>query len=170
MAKIIFEDKVNTKQSSTPRRNSIIDEDINDIKASINSLYDGLVYSSTEVKTNKKWVDDKDIYKKTLIINRTAMTLENNYFTLPVSTLKIDNLFVDKEHSYWENVNGNTTKKFPIENHTFTTTNTYTNFKDNSMGVILDTSEIKLFVGGATLSTLIAGTTTLYLSIEYTKE
>lgn len=170
MAKITFEDKVNTKQSTKPRKNSVIAKDINDIKASINSLYDGLVYSTTEVKTNKKWVDDKDIYKKTLIINRTAMTVASNYFSLPVSTLKIDNLFIDKEHSYWENVNGNTTKKFPVENHTFTTTNTYTNFKDNSMGVIPDTSEIKLFVGGATITTLLSGTTTLYLSIEYTKK
>ena len=40
MAKIDFEDKVNLGISPKPRKNKITAEDLNDIKESVNTLYD----------------------------------------------------------------------------------------------------------------------------------
>jgi hypothetical protein len=40
MAKIAFENKENINQDSIPRKNQIVIEDLNEIKESVNSLYD----------------------------------------------------------------------------------------------------------------------------------
>jgi len=40
MAKITFENKENIDQDSIPRKNQIVIEDLNEVKESVNALYD----------------------------------------------------------------------------------------------------------------------------------
>lgn len=45
MAKINFEDKVTTRQTGLPRKNSFTADDANEIKTSVNELYENSVYT-----------------------------------------------------------------------------------------------------------------------------
>ena len=44
MAKITFENKENIDQDSIPRKNQIVIEDLNEVKESVNALYDTKQY------------------------------------------------------------------------------------------------------------------------------
>lgn len=92
MAKITYTNKVTLNpQPSIADENKVTSGDMNEIKSSVNILYDnqgdlsslqtttksslvgavnelksGEVYSSSEIKTNKVWIDGKPIYRKVL--------------------------------------------------------------------------------------------------------
>ena len=173
MAKIQFEDKVATKTSSKPRINSVTHEDINEIKVSVNSLYDDIIFTSNEVKTNKKWVDGKDIYKNTLILEGSNITsgIANNIKSIDVSTLGIDTLFYDLVHSNLKiSPNSAITNQYPALCVGFNGSNV-TNIKANSITILDFTSgNIKLFIGDTLKSSIsTAVSSSLCLSIEYTK-
>ncbi len=54
MARIAYEDKVSTRESSLPRKNSITAEDLIEIKESVNALYDEIEDGGFEVQVNKQ--------------------------------------------------------------------------------------------------------------------
>lgn len=173
MAKITFEDKVATKQSSVPRINSIIDDDINEIKASINSLYDDIIFTSTERKTNRKWVDGKDIYENTLILEggNIVSGISNNIKSIDISSLGVDTLFYDLSHSNLKvSPNNAITYQYPAICVGFNGSNV-TNIKANSITILdFTNNNIRLFIGdtiNSSISTAI--NSSLCLSIEYTK-
>lgn len=92
MAKITYTNKVTLNpQPSIADENKVTSGDMNEIKSSVNTLYDnqgdlsslqtttksslvgavnelksGEVYSSSEVKTNKVWIDGKPIYRQVI--------------------------------------------------------------------------------------------------------
>jgi hypothetical protein len=103
MAKITWTNKTTLNpQPSIARENKVIDDDMNEIKQvvntnddnvgdltnldttdkssivnAINEVLDGDVYSTTEVKTNKVWIDSKPIYRK--VIQATSPSSTNNW-------------------------------------------------------------------------------------------
>lgn len=103
MAKLTYANKAALNENpSIAAQNKITDDDINEIKTvvnenddnvgdlttlktttqtsvvdSINELVDGQVYSSTEVKTNKTWIDGKPIYRKVMNITSGMSTSFN---------------------------------------------------------------------------------------------
>lgn len=100
MAKITYKNKVAlSPQPSISAENKVTDADMNEIKTSVNTLYDnqgdltsltttdksnlvgainelkdGEINSTTEVKTNAVWTDGKPIYKK--VIRSTLPNLQ----------------------------------------------------------------------------------------------
>lgn len=56
MGKITYDDKVRTRESGLPRINSVTDDDLNEVKDSVNSLYD-----ATESSINDSHVQNSDI-------------------------------------------------------------------------------------------------------------
>lgn len=80
---ITFQDKVSLNTDpDVPEINKITDQNINDLKAGINtneSEIDDLktltVYSTTETQTDKKWINNKPIYRK--VIQLTPITTTN---------------------------------------------------------------------------------------------
>ena len=111
MSMITFADKVTLNpQPSVARENKVIDDDMNEIKSvinnkvgdvdnldttsntivgAINELKNGEIYSTTETKTNKVWINNKPIYRIVYHIN--SVIDGNNYFG---STIGIDE-FID---------------------------------------------------------------------------
>ena len=93
MAKITYANKVALNpQPSISEENKVTDTDMNEIKTSVNTLYDNQgdlsslattdkssmvnainelknaeTYSTSEIKTNKVWIDGKPIYSKVII-------------------------------------------------------------------------------------------------------
>lgn len=66
MAKITFEDKVALNpQPSVANINKVSDADMNEIKSSVNTLYDYHTYSSTE-QVIGVWEDGKPLYRKVI--------------------------------------------------------------------------------------------------------
>lgn len=100
MAKITYTDKVTlNEQPSISAENKVTDDDMNEIKnvvntnddnvgtlsnlkttaktstvTAINELVDGETYSTTEVKTNKVWTNNKPIYRK--VVESTLPSLQ----------------------------------------------------------------------------------------------
>ena len=74
MAKIQFEDKVALNENANiPDINKCKATDMNEIKSVVNGNDDEFIqykmsdtYSTDEVKTNKKWIDGKPIYRKVI--------------------------------------------------------------------------------------------------------
>lgn len=102
-------EKINFVNNSTPALNSTnlnkLQDNIEDsIKSQktlsdtdtyscnyINEIKDGEVYSTTETKTNKKWINGKPIYRK--VINKTTAISANNWTPFYYSTdLGISNI------------------------------------------------------------------------------
>lgn len=77
MAKITYDDKVTLNpQPSVANINKTTASDMNEIKQVVNEnddtvqeIINGEVYSTNEVKTNKKWIDGKPIYRIVLEFN-----------------------------------------------------------------------------------------------------
>ena len=108
MAVITYDDKVALNpQPSVAAENKVQDSDMNEIKSvvntnygevgditnltttnkssvvnAINELKDAEIYSTTEVKTNRVWIDNKPIYRKVIDIgalpNATAKAVNHN--------------------------------------------------------------------------------------------
>ena len=100
MAKLTYANKTALNENpSIAAQNKITDNDMNEIKevvnenddnvgnlatlktstkssvvGSINELVDSEVYSSTETKTNKVWIDGKPIYRKVFTYSNVAIT------------------------------------------------------------------------------------------------
>lgn len=117
MAKITYTDKVTlNEQPSISAENKVTDDDMNEIKnvvntnddnvgtlsnlkttaktstvTAINELVDGETYSTTEVKTNRTWIDGKPIYR--LVVDYTIARSTNAWNA--VNTLNnIDKIFI----------------------------------------------------------------------------
>lgn len=89
MSQITFANKVAlVNQPDVANENKVTDSDMNEIKTAhndtdnnVNNLINGEVYSTSEIKTNKVWIDNKPIYRK--VINFGA--LPSSASTLSVS-------------------------------------------------------------------------------------
>lgn len=77
MAKITYDDKVTLNpQPSVANINKTTASDMNEIKQVVNEnddtvqeIINGEVYSTTEVKTNKVWINNKPIYRTVVAVN-----------------------------------------------------------------------------------------------------
>lgn len=81
MAKISYANKETlNEQTSIADKNKVKASDMNEIKTSVNDLYDTVsaqatsitnlqTYSTTETNTGQKWKDGKDIYRKVIVVN-----------------------------------------------------------------------------------------------------
>lgn len=90
MAKITYTNKVTlNEQPSIADENKVTDDDMNEIKQVVNNnddtvqgIINGEKYSTTEVKTNKTWIDGKPIYRKVINIgylpNKNAKLTNHN--------------------------------------------------------------------------------------------
>ena len=113
MAKITYDDKVTlNEQPSIADVNKVTDDDMNEIKSvvntnddnvgtlsslktniktstvnAINELVDSQVYSTTEVKTNKVWVNNKPIYRKCASIDNYGTLQQDATISFPISNL-----------------------------------------------------------------------------------
>lgn len=59
----------NNKKITKANLFSDIEEEISDVGEEITTLKNGEVYSTTEVKTNKKWINNKPIYRTVVAVN-----------------------------------------------------------------------------------------------------
>lgn len=97
MAKIQFEDKVALNENvNIPDVNKCKATDMNEIKSVVNGNDDefiqykmGETYSTDEVKTNKKWIDGKPIYRR--VINSTCPSKSATWVTIS-SNLNADEI------------------------------------------------------------------------------
>ena len=113
MAKITYDDKVTlNEQPSIANVNKVTDDDMNEIKnvvntnddnvgtlsnlktttktstvGAINEMVDGEAFSTTEVKTNKKWVNGKPIYRKAFYVS-SFPNATNSWISSGVSNLE----------------------------------------------------------------------------------
>lgn len=95
---ITFQDKVSINTDpSIADINKIKDSDINALKNGVNTnetnisnIKSAMAYSTTEVKTDKVWIDGKPIY--TIVFNyQTPSSTTNNSVSIDVSGLNVDN-------------------------------------------------------------------------------
>lgn len=56
-------------------------QNTSDVVSAINSTIDSEVYSTTEVKTDMIWVDEKPIYRKVIVINRNISNTDVSFST-----------------------------------------------------------------------------------------
>ena len=70
-------------------QNSVMVQDIVDIKGSLNSLT--AAYSTTEHKTGRKWTDGKDIYERTFTFSESIIVSSSGTST-GISALGINNI------------------------------------------------------------------------------
>lgn len=113
MATITYSDKIYLNQNpSIPDINKITDNDMNEIKnvvnsnangvgdittlktndttdlvSGVNSIIDAEVYSTTETKTNKVWIDGKPIYRKVLNLGSVNWNSTPKNFAHNISNL-----------------------------------------------------------------------------------
>ena len=161
MAKITFDDKEATKTSTKPRKNLITYEDINDIKNSVNALYDYVEFTDNEVKIGK-W-GNEDLYRRRIEI------LYNNISnsTIDLSSLGFKEVFVDFTHSYFYDYvsQGEKHTHYPLISLYMTDQAKISDIRENS-GLILqnDNTQIKFYIApDFTFRKLV-------LTLEYTKE
>ena len=94
---ITFQDKVSLNTDpSIPEINKITDQNINDLKAGVNTnetnisnIKSAMAYSTTEIKTGKTWVDGKPIYRKTLTGNTGSARVNAQYTILTDDNIDI---------------------------------------------------------------------------------
>lgn len=119
---ITFQDKVSlNRDPSIADINKIKDSDINALKAGINTnetnitnIKSAMAYSTTEVKTDKVWIDGKPIYRKTVntgalpsaggkVINHNISNID--YVTKIIGTVyrNTDNIFLPLPHATYDN-------------------------------------------------------------------
>ena len=123
MAKITYENKVALNpQPSVANKNKVSDADMNEIKTSVNDLYDEVdtnaTYSSTEQRIGT-WIDGKPLYRKTILFpegnggnsNVVAYTLSNYGIT------NVDTIFI-VHPSYYSNKNSLATYPFQYNDGT----------------------------------------------------
>lgn len=171
MAKIQFENKVATKQSSKPRINCITNEDINEIKASVNSLYDNDPFNTTETETTYKY-DNKNVYKITKIIDFSDLEFENNETDVDFESGEDYQVWIDFSHSFFEYYISSTNEyiKIPLNYIPFNSTDAFSSVRNKSISVLkVSQYGIKIFVGITMINTLRTYNTKLVLTVEYIK-
>ena len=161
MARITFDDKEATKTSTKPRKNLITYEDINDIKNSVNALYNFVEFKDEEVKIGK-WGND-DLYRRKMEIPYNNIPANN---TIDLSSLGFKEVFVDFTHSYFYDYTNNEATKihYPLIALYMTYQAKIADIRENS-GLILqnDNTQIKFYIApDFTFRKLV-------LTLEYTK-
>lgn len=96
--KITFDNKVNTKQSTTPKINRVDADDMNEIKTVVNTNANINEWSTTEQKIGK--FNGEDLYRKILIYNYGDLTTSgssNITFNINLSDIceNIDDWWLD---------------------------------------------------------------------------
>ena len=108
MAKIQFEDKVALNENANiPDVNKCKATDMNEIKSVVNGNDDefiqykmGETYSTDEVKTNKKWIGGKPIYRKVFEIGSLP---NDTTISIPHGIKNLDT-FTDKRASWYDSI------------------------------------------------------------------
>lgn len=112
MSQITYADKVTLNlQPDIADINKVTDSDMNEIKQVVNEnddtvqeIINGEVYSTTEVKTNKVWIDNKPIYRK--VLSGTLPTGAGaNSFSISNSEIISVNGFVKSTYDSWWSIN-----------------------------------------------------------------
>lgn len=112
MAKITYDDKVTLNpQPSVANINKTTASDMNEIKQVVNEnddtvqeIINGEVYSTSEVKTNKVWIDGKPIYRKVLSGTLPTGTGGNSFFISNSEIISV-NGFVKSTYGQWWSIN-----------------------------------------------------------------
>lgn len=171
MGRLTYENKVSIISDSTPRKNKATAEDFNEIKASVNALYDindFIVDNEVEIGTYL----GKKLYRKTIKINKSKITFNNNLLTFDVTSLGATEVFIDYNHTYLLNViageNEDQIKTHYLANSSIMpNANTFANFLKNSFSIYnCDCEVVEIYIG----SELQNYFKSIYLTIEYTKE
>lgn len=162
MARITFDDKEATKTSTKPRKNLITYEDINDIKNSVNTLYDFVEFTDNEVKIGK-WGNENLYRRKMEILYKDIPSTG----IIDLSSLGFKEVFVDFTHSYFYDYvsQGEIHYHYPLIALYMTDQAKITDIRENS-GLILqnDNTQIKFYIApDFTFRKLV-------LTLEYTKE
>lgn len=170
MARLTYENKVSLISDSTPRKNKATAEDFNEIKLSVNALYNNVEFSTEEQAIGTYL--GKTLYKKTIVIDKSQMTINNGLYVFDTTGLNAKEVFVDFPHTYLLNVitgdNEEEIETHYVANSTLMTNATnYSNFRNYSFVIsVADKEVIDIFIGTSLQSLF----TKLYLTIEYTKE
>ena len=172
MRRLTFENKVDTKQSTKPRKNVVVADDFNDIKEAVNENANINEYSTSEQLIGTFM--GKDLYRKTLTYNVSDLVVNNNICDLDISSLNSDLIMIDKSHTFIhsEYTNEGVDYKDNLYMGYFASRSTnLTNLK-NATFLIENSSYysnnklLYLYIG----STVRDNGGTLYLTVEYTKE
>lgn len=177
MKLINFANKVATKQSTLPRKNSIIDQDINDIKEAINENANICIYSNTE-EVIGKW-DNKDLFRKKLVIDYSDISIDSDSYTcnIDVSSLGATELWVNLTHSWFEGdaTQNNVTYKMKLPIITAminksTATGLSSNYNDFVLLLAVTQLFLQMYIGSAR-QTFFSGVSNckLVLTVEYLK-
>ena len=83
----------------------------------IQVIKDGEIYSTNEVKTNKKWIDGKPIYRKGIFLN--ALPNNDNTTSYNHNISDVDIIYFDKCFAIWNYGQSNQfTNPLPLLNYT----------------------------------------------------
>lgn len=170
--KITYENKVDTKQSSTPRKNSAVADDFNEIKASVNNLYDNDPFNTTETKTTYKY-NNKDVYKRTEIIDFSDLEFEGNETDLIDYFGEAHQVWIDFSHSFFEYYVSNTKEyaKFPLNYIPFNANDNFTAVRNKTISVLrMSQQGIIIFVGNTLKNDFQTYNAKLHLTCEYVKD
>lgn len=171
MARLTYEDKVSIISDPTPRKNKATAQDFNEIKASVNAIYDindFEVDKEVEIGTYL----GKKLYKKTLKINKSQISFTNNLLTFDTTSLGAKEVFIDFTYTYLLNViQGKNEEQikthYTVNSSIFPNSDTYGNFLKYSFNIYnCDCEVVEIYIGKE-LQTLFKS---LYLTLEYTKE
>ena len=110
--KITYVDKETlNEQPSIADKNKVMDTDMNQIKSVVNAgidaleeIIEGNVYSTTEVKTNEKFIDGKDIYRKSIVVQSLPSSAGSVQYNHNISN--VDKIWIDCSNTYLANPNG----------------------------------------------------------------
>ena len=77
---ITFNNKTTlNSQPDIANENKVTASDMNEIKSNVNEIINGEVYSTSEVKTNKVWIDNKPIYRKVVDLGSLGTQTQISY-------------------------------------------------------------------------------------------
>lgn len=172
MAKITYANKVDTKPSTTPKINRVDADDMNEIKVSVNDIYDNDPFNTTETKTTYKY-NGKDVYKKTAVINYSDLEFEGNETNLIDYFDSSTQLWIDFSHSFFEYYISNTGDycKYPLNYIPFNSTDTFTTTRNKTISLSkMSQQDIIIFIGTTRQTELSNYNAKLYLTCEYTKD
>lgn len=130
---------VNTNYGEVGNIANLNTTDKTNVVNAINELKDAEIYSTSEIKTNKVWIDGKPIYRK--VIQISVGTTETSY----TISSNISQAWIDMGNS-WCTWGGNRTYPLP-----------------RLLNEYYITNDLKLAVKSA------SGTNTGYVTVEYTK-
>lgn len=122
------------------------------------------IFSTSETLTNKKWIDGKPLYRKTII---TPGPFTTNTTTIDISGLGAETIMIDSTHSFARFVDSVDDYTIPFDSPACSTGTVA--MKAGAIA-ITDinhyTDEIELYIGSNSLND---STMILYITLEYTK-